>query len=521
MRVLAPAVVAAVAAAAVLSASATPPAAPAIMYLNSSGLTPSESLAGLACAGLLNRDPATPAYVANPGDDLDWLQLVHGISDPPLTSHSAFLAACLQGPAKGRYIRYGTAQQKLIPNIVTLAGVLDAVPLEAADPLPAHATVLVFDAVTTFGGFTPLQATRYVFEHHVQQTTGMSKMNPGYEAQSGKAILRPNITKPAHIGLSDYVVKERLFNFYLTEGCLPLTEEHALMERIVKHNPWPKPIAVMGYDQTFAIGGDLFEAETTCVSGMVKTLEPCFLFRFCVHTFQETHRNSRAFQGMGQIASDGVDNLAYWSRTPTITQPLPHNQHPAVAYGKERTYIAFLIGDGDNVAYLKNSRRDWITNRLKACNGTACSYPLLWTMSPHVLHLAPDWAQWYAQQLLKTKTDRFALPPSGHLYACESALTALSISRPPPPPPTLCVHLNVDQVMTPPLSVLHGVRHRPITIPSRAAGATQQSTVPQHWTEKPRDTSAADKIALHRRPSCAQRRATARCSPPLSRRHGR
>ena len=61
-----------------------------------------------------------------------------------------------------------------------------------------------------------------------------------------------------------------------------------------------------------------------------------------------------------------------------------------------------------------------ITERLQRCNGAACSYPLLWTMSPHVSHLAPDWAEWYARQLLKTGTDRFALPPSGHLYAYPS-----------------------------------------------------------------------------------------------------
>ena len=270
------------------AASVTALAAPPVtMYLNASGLSASQSFAGLACSGLLNRDPATPAYVIfespqdhSRGDDLAWLELVSGITDPPMTSYDSFLDACLVS-VKGRYIRYsaGThAQQKLVPNIVTMAGVLDAVPLDTADPLPPHATTVAFDALKTFDKLTPLQATRYVFEHHVNGTTGMSKMNPGYQSQSGNASFHPKITSSVHIGLADYVVKERLFNFYLTEGCAPLTEEHALMERIVKNNPWPKPIGVMGYDQTFAGAGDLFEAETTCVTGM----------------------------GMGQIASDGV-----------------------------------------------------------------------------------------------------------------------------------------------------------------------------------------------------------------------
>ncbi len=391
-----------------LSTVVAGPAAPkGMIFLNTSGLSAAQTFAGLSCSGLLNRDPATPAYIANPGDDMTWLQLIYGITHPSLTSYNDFLATCLQGPAQGRYIRYSAsthAQQKLVPNIVTLAGVLDAVPLDVADPLPPHATTVAFDALSIFDQMTPLEATRYVFEHHVHQTTGMSKMNPGYESQAGKAVLRPNITGAVHIGLADYVVKERLFNFYLTEGCLPLTEEHALVERIVKNNPWPKPIGVMGYDETFALAGDLFEAETTCVTGM----------------------------GMGQIASDGVVNLAYWSREPPLTQPLPHNDGPPVIYDHRRTYVAFLIGDGDNVAYLKHSRRDWITERLERCksgnytdkNAGGCSYPLLWTMSPHVTHLAPDWARWFAEQLLKTKTDGFALPPSGHLYSYPSLFPA-------------------------------------------------------------------------------------------------
>lgn len=398
----------------VLSVTLAGPAAPMdTIFLNTSGLSAAQTLAGLSCSGLLNRDQATPAYMANPGDDMTWLRLIFQIKDPPLTSYDSFVATCLQGPAKGRYIRYNAsthAQQKLLPNIVTLAGVLDAVPLDVAEPIPSHATTVVFDALKTFDQMTPLDATRYVFEHHVQQTTGMSKMNPGYESQTGKAVFRPNITGAVHIGLADYVVKEKLFNFYLTEGCLPLSEEHALVERIVKNNPWPKPIAVMGYDQTFAVAGDLFEAETTCVTGM----------------------------GMGQVASDGVDNLAYWSSKPPVSQPLPHNEVPPVIYDRRRTYIAFLIGDGDNVAYLKHSRRDWITERIQRCssdNGTGdgsedisgggCSYPLLWTMSPHITHLAPEWARWYAEQLLKTKTDGFALPPSGHLYAYPSLFPAV------------------------------------------------------------------------------------------------
>ena len=99
---------------------------------------------------------------------------------------------------------------------------------------------------------------------------------------------------------------------------------------------------------------------------------------------------------MGQIASDNVNNLAYWSRKPRVAEPLPHNPPApapaaaAEAFNSSQIYVAFLVGDGDNVAYLKSSRREWISNRLAMCKQRSpadgkCAYPLLWTMSPHIL----------------------------------------------------------------------------------------------------------------------------------------
>ncbi len=66
--------------------------------------------------------------------------------------------------------------------------------------------------------------------------------------------------------LVDFIVKEKLFNFYLYYGCIPLTKEHELMEKIVKNNNWIKPVKVYGYNNAWNIGGgDIFEAETNCV----------------------------------------------------------------------------------------------------------------------------------------------------------------------------------------------------------------------------------------------------------------
>ena len=91
------------------------------------------------CVGLFNRDDsiAGAAYTLNGQRDTDWLECTGnnktgGVRNDP----STFLRRCLHGDAshpavaKG-HLRYNfTSQQVVVPNIATLAGVLDAVPLD-------------------------------------------------------------------------------------------------------------------------------------------------------------------------------------------------------------------------------------------------------------------------------------------------------------------------------------------------------------------------------------------------------
>lgn len=44
-------------------------------------------------------------------------------------------------------------------------------------------------------------------------------------------------------------------------------------------------------------------------------------------------------------------------------------------------------------------------------------FPLTWSMSPQLTHLAPDWLNWYYAYAQETTKDFFVLPPSGDLYA--------------------------------------------------------------------------------------------------------
>ena len=92
------------------------------------------------------------------------------------------------------------------------------------------------------------------------------------------------------------------------------------------------------------------------------------------------------------------------SRQPRIETPLLQVQQPSSAeepYNGSLTYVTFVIGDGDNINFVKGSRFDWMRARAAKCGsggGGGC-FPLAWTLSPQLLHLAPSWARWYYAQV--------------------------------------------------------------------------------------------------------------------------
>ena len=338
-------------------------------------------------------------------DDIAWLQVTgSGSGVEKRTLPDQFLKQCLSQVAAG-WMRYNYTQQKIIvPNIITIAAVEDAVPLEdsllimlgidpAKTPPLIDCTELFPSIDPTDTETAPREATAYVFSKYKNKTSGLSKMNPGLDVH-GKHKLNPPLTGDADLGLVDYIVKERLFNFFLSHGCLPFTKDYALMEHIATSNPWERPLKVYGYDDTFSIAGDLFEAETNC---------------------NREHN-------MGQIASDGCNNLAFYSRLSKgkkhsyIQNPNPPSYY--VPFNRSKTYITFIIGDGDNVNFVKGEHFHWMQQRVKRCSEEPGKcLPLAWTMSPAVLDLAPAWMRWYFDQSYATEKEWFILPPSGDTYA--------------------------------------------------------------------------------------------------------
>ncbi|MBK7977809.1 MAG: hypothetical protein IPK07_32690 [Deltaproteobacteria bacterium] len=355
---------------------------------------PPVQLAVQACAGLYNRSHGGSVYTRMSEKDSRWLDDL-GLVPDETVDVGPFLDACLADFP--RCVRYSYAdQQTLVPNVLTVGAALEAVPLD--ESMDVACQDVAFDARVEFRDrSTPYEATRYVYERYVDDTTGLAMLNPGYDS-SAPEVWAPPVTRDINAALVDFVFSQKLFVVFLVNGCIAPTDEHALLEQIASSNPWPKPIGVYGYaDSWLVFGGYLFEAQTSCV----------------------------ASRNMGAIPTN-VNNLSFFSsRRRPITDPgaLERNPPEEIAYDPTHTYVAFVVGDGDNVQYILDARSQWLRDRLVECerDRRLCA-PITWSISPHLARLAPDVLEWYFARTRETGHDYFMLPPSGYLYSYPSSL---------------------------------------------------------------------------------------------------
>jgi len=357
-------------------------------------LAPAKQLAVAACAGLHNRKAGGSVFLDADPHDLGWLSEL-GLSAGRTVDADQFLTSCVA--AFPSCVRYDYAKQKaLLPNVLTAAAALGAVPLDDSLKLPCDSPV--FDAVAELADkTTPALATKYVFAKFGAQTTGLAMLNPGYDQGSSnpRSPALINEMKPA---LVDFVFSEKLFVVFLVNGCTKDHEERAVLSSIVNAGKWPTPVAVYGYNNSWnVLGGYLYEAQTNCL---------------------DSHN-------MGAVASEAGNLSFFATRAPAITEAGAVVQNPpeVVTYDPQKTYVAFVVGDGDNIQYMLTTRRDWFQQRVAGCeaNPNACA-PLSWSISPHLTRLAPDVLGWYYAKSHQTKRDYFVLPPSGHLYAYPSSM---------------------------------------------------------------------------------------------------
>ena len=385
-------------------------------------VTLADRLAALACQGLMNRKDGTETtsveedeiavYTLKGGWDVEWLETAME-QDPTweqtVLSNKQFINEVCAARNFGKLLYSKELHHEIIPQLITIAGVLDAVPLDVdtgmeLDPAWAEHEV-AFDALATFPEVSELLATQFVFDTYGHLTTGVAMMNPGWRQPDDLHPLDHELVRDPDVGLADYIIKERVFNFFLWSGCVPLTDDHALMTRMMTDPSmsWKKPVEVFGYNDAVHFFGSIFEAETNCI----------------------------AEHNMGQVASSGINNFSFFNRKESLEsgeelleylgalkQTRQDVADGKLVYDPTKTYMTFIVGDGDNIAFMKGGRRGWMKERVLSCAPTGqCPFPLAFSMSPHLPYLAPDWLRWYYQQINTTGTDVIVQPPSGHLYA--------------------------------------------------------------------------------------------------------
>ncbi len=358
------------------------------------GSSPTLQLAVQACAGLHNRELGGSVYVQMETHDAQWLDEL-GLAPMDVVDATSFLGTCLT--VFPTCVRYSYEdQQALLPNILTVAAALEAVPLDVGDTSTCGS--VAFDATVELADLnTPYLATQYVFDNFVEETTGLAMLNPGYEIDTDDNS-NPPLTRDMSSALVDFVFSEKLFVHFLVNGCRGSSPQMDLLHDIVTAGHWPTPLGVYGYNDSWLVaGGYMYEAQTLC---------------------QESHN-------MGAIPTKTY-NLSYFStrRAPIRSKnELDHNAPQNVEYDPDKTYVAFVVGDGDNIRFIMTTRNVWLRQRLADCaqSDNSCE-PLTWSISPHLPHIAPDVLEWYYASTHQTGKDYFILPPSGHLYAYPSSL---------------------------------------------------------------------------------------------------
>lgn len=370
-----------------------PPAQPIQVVHVDPALSPATQLAVAACAGLHNRKAGGSVYLDADPHDLGWLREL-GLAAAKTVEAEPFLASCVT--AFPSCVRYDYAKQKaLLPNILTAAAALGAVPLD--EGLKVTCATPAFDAIAELEGKTPSTATQHVFARFGAQTTGLAMLNPGYEL-APKSPRSPKLDQDMKPALVDFVFSEKLFVVFLVNGCTEGDPERDVLSSLVGAGTWPTPVAVYGYNNSWnVLGGYLYEAQTLCLPS----------------------------RNMGAVASEAGNLSFFRTRALPVEQAGAFVQPPLEAepYDPQKTYVAFVVGDGDNLQYMLTTRRDWFDRRVAACtkDPAGCA-PLSWSVSPHLARLAPDVLGWYYAQSRRTQRDYFVLPPSGALYAYPSSL---------------------------------------------------------------------------------------------------
>ena len=382
-------------------AATTPPPStqPQLLIYEGSG----SDMGAMTAIGLLNRPATTGAkifsaayYYAGGSNHhaADWLREAVD-TDPKLkgavltntTNSSVVIAAALQtGAAKGFVLYNSSEGVDLLPTIVTLSGVFDAIAIDCGfrgnrdrQHLCAAGAVsapVLFDARNRWK--SNLTAGAYAAEYLLDRTGSNDLM----------AVADPGLLAQGY--LVDVVVQQRLF-VMANKICTPFSASSKLFDKVAESEHWNREhlLSVMGYN------------------GAEEVLNLCVLRHDVI-----------------SLVSDFVINLSFLSLMTGFFET-PHAPLPPLAtvrYNASKVYVALVRSDGDNLQIVTGGQRDQMEHRVRNCSfatadnmSVACPYQS-WTLSNRLLQFAPSVLRWWYEQANKTGRDSFLFGPSGYGY---------------------------------------------------------------------------------------------------------
>lgn len=172
----------------------------------------------------------------------------------------------------------------------------------------------------------------------------------------------------------DFVIKNKLFVYYLLPGPFNLPTEDELIVKILENTP--PNIPILGFYKSLSNAEEMYVIEKLSKTG--KTL----------------------------LGGEGVPNLSFTSALTPINPQVPSRSFLDKNLTVEnKIYISFAMSDGDNLDFMYHAMKTfWEDSRSE-------NMPISWSVNPAVIELAPPILEYYFQKA--KKNDSFICGPSG------------------------------------------------------------------------------------------------------------
>ena len=226
--------------------------------LNQTYSAPYELLSQV-CTGHLTRAAPTAVYNLgtngnhnDPSRDSEWFKELYPDGVGLVSDLKSYVEnTCL--PTLQKVVTYSySTQREFLPSLISACIALDALPYDVSSmpPLPPSVSVTL-DITAEWSSMQQRDTVSYILDRYSDSfaPAKLAKLDPGYSYPT-KRPLQYNFTGFLDVGLVDFVVKERLFTFFLPLGCVPFTDDHKVHEAVVSAfaEGDGSPITVFGED---------------------------------------------------------------------------------------------------------------------------------------------------------------------------------------------------------------------------------------------------------------------------------